>query len=139
MSERRRVMSQVDWAPADACTLPSADRPLRVGEFAVLFAQHLAGVDELEPTHAVIHLDGDGSLADEVRDLADRETSCCSFFAFDVRRAPSGEVLLDITVPPERADVLAGMVNQARTAAESRATSAADAHRPASPRVAPIQ
>jgi hypothetical protein len=38
----------IDWAPS-ACTLPTAEQPLRRAEFDQLFAEHLRGVDRVDP------------------------------------------------------------------------------------------
>ncbi|WP_245718914.1 hypothetical protein [Micromonospora rhizosphaerae] len=38
-----------DWVP-EACTLPTAERPLRVAEFDELFATALRGQTRLSPT-----------------------------------------------------------------------------------------
>ena len=91
-------MSELDWAP-DACTLPTAERPLRVAEFAALDVRR---VDTLSTTHARLHFSGD---ADHVRDLAARETACCSFFRFTVTGST-----LDVEVPDRYADVLTALV-----------------------------
>jgi len=102
------------WVPVDACSLPTAEQPLRADEFDRLFAESLLGVRRVAPTHVVLTLAA-GS-ADRTRDLVDRESSCCSFFGFEVvESADGGPVSLDITVPPARAGELDGLV--ARTEA----------------------
>jgi hypothetical protein len=73
----------------DACTLPTVDRPLRLAEFDDLFATALRDVEILAPTHAGMRLSATVGLAERVRDLAARETECCSFF--DIR-APNSSV-----------------------------------------------
>jgi len=58
-------------------------------------------------------LTGPSGLATRVRDLARRETECCSFFTFAVSEEPAtaGErVMLDVRVPAAHADVLAALV-----------------------------
>ncbi|WP_212756100.1 MULTISPECIES: hypothetical protein [Flexivirga] len=70
------------WAPADACTLPTAQRPLRVAEFDDLFARSLRDVEQLRPTLARLFLEGDRDLPAQMRDLIAREASCCAFFNF---------------------------------------------------------
>jgi|tagenome__1003787_1003787.scaffolds.fasta_scaffold20815064_3 hypothetical protein len=85
----------------DACTLPTTERPLRFAEWNALFAT--ARVKERPaPTRLRLEL-----VAPEaaVRDLAARESACCSFFDFGVVAAP-GWVELTITVPPAYAGVL---------------------------------
>jgi hypothetical protein len=103
----------------DACTLPTAEQPLRSAEFDALFATAVRGVDAVDPTHARLRLSGAAGLGATVRDLAARETRCCSFFTFTVTDEPAtdGEaVTLDVRVPARYADVLTALVDSARTA-----------------------
>jgi hypothetical protein len=96
----------------DACTLPTAERPLRLAEFDDLFATALRRVDPVSATHARMHLTGPAGLAARVRDLAARETECCSFFTFTTTGEPAtdGEaVVLDIEVPAAYAGVLTSL------------------------------
>lgn len=93
----------------EACTLPTAEQPLRVAEFDALFARHLVRVERPDSTRAVLHLDGGEAW---VRDLAARETSCCSFFALTVT-ATDGAVRVDVDVPEPYVDVLDGLVGLA--------------------------
>ena len=102
------------WVPADACTLPTADRPLRVAEFDDLFTQSLQHVDRTAPTLLRLTLRRYVGATDTVEDLVSRETECCSFFAFAVR-SRRGAILLDISVPEPRMDVLDGLEQRART------------------------
>jgi hypothetical protein len=107
----------------DACTLPTADRPLRLAEFDALFATAVETVEPLDATHARMRLTGPAGLAATVRDLTARETACCSFFAFTVTGEPaaSGETLtLDIHVPAQYADVLASLTERAVSAGKTR-------------------
>jgi hypothetical protein len=96
----------------DACTLPTAARPLRLAEFDELFATAVRDVDRVDATHARLRLSGPPGLAATVRDLTARETECCSFFDFTVTSAGDC-VVLDIAVPPRYADVLASLVERA--------------------------
>jgi hypothetical protein len=103
----------------DDCTLPTAERPLRLAEFDDLFATAVRQVDVLSPTHARMRLSGAAGLEATVRDLTAREAGCCSFFTFTVtpRPAAGGEALtLDVEVPGRYADVLASLVGLARRA-----------------------
>jgi len=96
----------------DACTLPTAERPLRLAEFDALFATAVREVDTAGPTHARMRLTGPAGLAATVRDLTARETECCSFFAFTVTPEPADEgeaLILDVEVPARYADVLASL------------------------------
>ena len=100
----------------DACTLPTVDRPSRLAEFDRLFAA-VREVEVVAPTHARMRLVGRDGLAARVRDLAARETACCSFFDFTVSAAVSADdevVVLDIEVPVAYADVLASLAQRAR-------------------------
>jgi hypothetical protein len=110
----------MNWVP-DACTLPTAEQPLRVAEFDQLFARTLRAVRRTGAT--TLELD----LADEARpeldDLIARESSCCSFFTFTVTPGlphepprpsaarPNG-LLLEITVPPAQTAVLDALADR---------------------------
>jgi hypothetical protein len=96
-----------------ACTLPTAERPLRLAEFDELFA---TGVRRVSVTYARLYLTGPAGLAARVRDLAARETACCSFFTFTTVPEPAAEgeaVVLGVEVPAAHADVLASLVQRA--------------------------
>ena len=103
------------WAEVEACTLPSADRPLRVADFDALFAAHLLRVERPAVTAARLVLAGGAGVADRVQRLADSESSCCTFFDFTVT-SRHGEVVLDVAVPAAYSDVLAGLVSRAAAA-----------------------
>lgn len=103
----------MSWMAPDACTLPTAQQPLRVAEFDALFAAALRGLDRPAPTQLRLILDGAAQA--QVRDLVAREAACCSFFTFTVESAAGGRLYLDVEVPPARVDVLDAVV--ARTAA----------------------
>jgi hypothetical protein len=104
--------SGLTWAP-DACTLPTAERPLRRAEFDGLFVA-ATDVERQGSGHARLWLTGGRDLACRVRDLAVRENECCSFFAFTVTEQPPDRVVLDIEVPPGHIDVLDALVERAR-------------------------
>jgi hypothetical protein len=99
------------WADVDACTLPTLDRPLRVAEFDDLFAS-VTAVERPSPTLLRLDLAGDDDLLGTARDLAARETACCSFFTFTVTRAPDG-VRMDVAVPDARVDILDALAERA--------------------------
>ena len=90
-----------DWAP-DACTLPTTERPLRVAEFDDLFA-YVVRSARREPTRLDLVLPSDVEAA--ARDLARRESECCSFFTFEFESAGE-DVVMHIGVPPEQITVL---------------------------------
>jgi hypothetical protein len=105
------------WVPVDACTLPTADQPMRVADWDSLFATSVRAVERQGATRASLMLSGDESLVARVQELADAETTCCSFFTFTVRplkrhRAET-VVALDIEVPAARSDVLARLIGRA--------------------------
>lgn len=95
------------WVPA-ACTLPTTEQPLRIAEFDDLFAT-VRGAERPEPTRLILSLDAPAAA---VRDLAARESECCSFFGFDVTERPGG-VRLTIDVPPAHVDVLDALAARA--------------------------
>jgi hypothetical protein len=95
---------EMAWAP-DSCTLPSTERPVRAAEFDDLFAAAGSGSERVAPTHLRFSLRGDHGLESRVRDLARRESACCSFFTFDV--SVSGAcVTLDAQVDARHVPVL---------------------------------
>ncbi|MFI6866213.1 hypothetical protein [Nocardia sp. NPDC050406] len=118
-AENAPVPSQLDlspWVSVDACTLPTAQQPLRLAEFHDLFATALRDIDRRSATH--LRLTVDPAAETTARDLAARESSCCSFFSFTFTPAPDG-LHMDVVVPPERSDVLDGLTAQATEARRS--------------------
>jgi hypothetical protein len=112
-------MTHLDWVAPDACTLPSVEQPLRVAEFDTLFAESLAGAVLVTDTHARLELTGRDlvALAARAQDLAERETSCCSFFRFSLESTDTC-VTLDVRVPAERVEVLQVLVRRATSVRE---------------------
>jgi hypothetical protein len=104
------VTTPAEWAPP-ACTLPTAERPLRLAEFDDLFTRSVRSVRRAGPTHVTLTLAPAPGRADAVRDLARRETACCSFFAFQVEDADP--LRLEITVPAAYAPVLDALADRA--------------------------
>ena len=102
------------WVP-QACTLPSAEQPLRVAEFDGLFATGLLGLERTAPTVLRLSL----AAASEVvaRKLTARESSCCSFFGFTFTRGSEGRVLLEVAVPAAHIEVLNALAERAAAAA----------------------
>lgn len=92
-----------------ACTLPTAEQPLRVAEFEELFATLLTGVERTSPTTVVLDLRAGAAEEAQVRDLAARETECCSFFRFTLTHTGADRLRLDVAVPEAHADVLDGL------------------------------
>ncbi|MGC4942370.1 hypothetical protein [Kribbella sp. DT2] len=97
------------WVP-DACTLPTAEQPLRVAEFDRLFTRTALAVRRTARTSLELDLTGDARP--ELDDLIARETFCCSFFTFSVARSDAG-VLLGITVPAAHTAVLDALADRA--------------------------
>ena len=101
-----------------ACTLPTAEQPLRLAEFDRLFAYATAAVERRSPQMARISFPPQPEIAAQAANLAVRETRCCSFFTFALT-ATGGALHLDITVPQSQTSVLesvAGRVERARAA-----------------------
>ncbi|MEU9824212.1 hypothetical protein [Micromonospora chersina] len=107
------------WAP-DACTLPTAERPLRVAEFDQFFRDAVRGADRLSARHLRLDLAGDAQVEETARDLAARESSCCSFFAFAISRSGPDALTLDVRVSAAHVDVLDDLADRAASAAGSR-------------------
>ena len=102
----------------DACTLPTAEQPVRQEEFATLCATSLQHSERISARHLRLTLSGDTDLADTVSDLAARESECCSFFDFTVT-STGDAVLLDVQVPATYATVLDGLSQLAAPSAET--------------------
>ena len=109
-------MTDDSWVPG-TCTLPTAERPLRVAEFDGLFHDALRGVDRRSARHLRLHLDSTAEPA--ARDLIARESACCSFFTFDLAHPDDDTLSLDIRVPAARVRVLDALALRA-TAARAR-------------------
>ena len=101
-----------------ACTLPAAERPLRVAEFGDLFISAVREVTRPARTHARLVIDGSAEVT--TRDLVARESACCSFFDFVITDAGADVFVLDVRVPPEHANVLDGLVAGATEALRRR-------------------
>lgn len=117
MTEHNAI--DVVWVP-DACTLPTADQPLRLAEFDALLRMAVDDGERLALQHLRITFVGRQGLAETVRDLADRETQCCSFIAFTASTPQPGVVLLDIKVPAGHVDVLDALQARAATVRDLR-------------------
>ncbi|MGH3547323.1 MAG: hypothetical protein ACRDQU_04185 [Pseudonocardiaceae bacterium] len=95
-----------------SCTLPSAEHPVRIAEFEALFARALSSRWVSDQNLRVRFADT-GTTAVTVRDLAARESACCSFFEFAVTGG-DGRVVLDVVVPAGRSEILDGLAAVAR-------------------------
>lgn len=105
----------ITWVPVEACTLPTAEQPLRLREFDSVFSLALRSVERAGPAWLQLRLADDDGVEQLVRDLTAREVGCCGFFDFSVNRADR-ELVLDVRVPASRAAVLDGLALQAATA-----------------------
>ncbi|BCJ47530.1 hypothetical protein GCM10010168_18880 [Actinoplanes ianthinogenes] len=94
----------------EACTLPTAEQPLRLAEFDDLFATALRGQRRLSPTTLRWDLDPAGEAT--ARDLTARESACCSFFTFSFG-TPGALLRLEVAVPEARVDVLDALERRA--------------------------
>jgi hypothetical protein len=59
-----------------------------------------------------LHLTDGPGVRDTVRELAEREFSCCSFFTFTLSQAEQ-DLTLDIAVPAARQDILDALADRA--------------------------
>jgi hypothetical protein len=103
----------VEWVP-DACTLPTAEQPLRVAEFEELFASAVREVTRVAPT--TLHLRLDRAAQATARELTERESECCSFFTFGFLPADDRIVTLAVSVPAAYTAVLDAVADQAAAA-----------------------
>jgi len=90
------------WVP-QACTLPTAEQPLRAAEFDAVFTRSVRGTERAGQSR--LRLDLDPAVAGRIAELAVAETGCCSFFTFTLTVA-DGSLQLEVTVPPARTEVL---------------------------------
>jgi hypothetical protein len=105
-----KTSSANGWVPS-ACTLPTVEQPLRVAEFDTLFRTGVHEATRTRRTHLELVISPESEAS--ARDLAGRETSCCSFFEFAFEPA-EGALVMAIGVPEEHVDVLDAL--QARIA-----------------------
>lgn len=103
------------WVPG-ACTLSTAARPVRAAEFDDLFATALRRQERSSAT--VLRWWLDRSAEGTARELARRESSCCSFFSFSFA-AKGDEVQMDLEVPAANAEVLNALAARATAAMRS--------------------
>ena len=90
------------WVP-QACTLPTAEQPLRVAEFDEVFTRSVRGTERAGQSRLRLNLDR--GVAGRIAELAVAETGCCSFFTFTLTVA-AGSLLLEVAVPPANTGVL---------------------------------
>ncbi|TYB62338.1 hypothetical protein FXF51_26965 [Nonomuraea sp. PA05] len=107
------------WVPS-ACTLPTAEQPLRVAEFDALFAEAVQSVARPELRRLSLELVFGPAAAARAAELAARENGCCSFFTFTLTIA-GGSLALEVAVPPEHLAVLDALQARAGAAAAAAA------------------
>src|SRR5262245_27003197 len=113
------MSDELDGYPIDApdvCTLPTAELPLRQAEFDDVLATAIEA-HRATDRHLRLVLAGPPDLIGRVRDLAARETACCSFFTFTVTPDAASHVVLDIEVTARHVAVLDSMALRAARAA----------------------
>jgi hypothetical protein len=106
MSASERDVSE-SWLP-QSCTLPTADRPLRVAEFDALFTTAVRAADRPSRTRLSLDLEPTAEIAAQAAGLMVRETVCCSFFTFTLT-ATGGALELGVAVPEGHVQVLDGL------------------------------
>jgi hypothetical protein len=98
-----------NWAPA-ACTLPTAEQPLRLAEFDQLFTDHLRSADRVDPHTLDLLLTANSRAT--ITELTARENECCSFFTFTLTEILDDRIRLRIHVPSAYAAVLDGLAER---------------------------
>jgi hypothetical protein len=104
------------WAPG-ACTLPTADRPVRSAEFDAVFGQGLRRVSRLSDRRGQWEFAVDPGQAARIADLLRREAACCSFFTFTMTSDTPGTAVVDVAVPAAYTGVLDALNQRAASRA----------------------
>lgn len=116
MSETRVPVAD-SWVP-QACTLPTAEQPLRLAEFDEFFASEVRSAERLDPHRVRLELTPAAAVAARAADLMVRESRCCAFFTFTLSVA-GGRVLLDVAVPAGQTGVVDALAARAGAGAHS--------------------
>ncbi|WP_063747231.1 thioredoxin family protein [Saccharothrix sp. NRRL B-16314] len=109
----------IGWVSVEACTLPTADQPMRLAEFEGLFTASLLVLRREESGWLRLRLDGGADVESRARDLTAREAECCAFFDFAVDR-DGDQVVVDVRVPADKEVVLDGLAAQAEAVLAAR-------------------
>ncbi|ADD45015.1 hypothetical protein [Stackebrandtia nassauensis] len=109
--------TEINWTP-EACTLPTAQQPLRIAEFTSLFVDSLRTVERVAPTRLRLRLDA--SARDRAVRLTEAESACCTFFTFTISDPTNGQITVDIDVPAAHTEVLDSLAAQATKAGAHR-------------------
>ena len=97
---------------SDACTLPTAEQPLRLAEFDGLLSAAGGTAERIGRDQLRVDLPPTPEVAAETASLIVRETECCSFFIFTLT-ATAGALHLDVTVPTSHTSVLDALTQRA--------------------------
>lgn len=98
-----------------ACTLPTAERPTRVEEFDRFFGAFVAATGRPDRTRLELRLRAVADAEPVGRDLAARESACCSFFTFAFAAGPAGTVM-SIEAPVAHVEILDILAARAESA-----------------------
>ncbi|WP_431966074.1 hypothetical protein [Nocardia sp. bgisy134] len=98
-----------------ACTLPTVERPTRLAEFDQFFAEFVRATHRPDPARLELTLTADADAEPVGRDLAARESACCSFFTFTFQSTLAGTVMR-IEAPTAYVEVLDALAARAQTA-----------------------
>lgn len=93
-----------------ACTLPTAEQPLRLAELDELF-RVVQRVERLTPRRLLLTLADSPGRKTAVQHLLAREAQCCSFFTFAVTDVDG--LVLDVSVSPQQVDALDAVAQRA--------------------------
>ncbi|MTE14600.1 hypothetical protein [Nocardia aurantiaca] len=108
--------AQGDWVPS-ACTLLTVDQPIRVAEFDQFFTTSSRATRRPGPVRLEVIVDPDAEAV--ARELAERESSCCSFFSFDFSAGAEG-LVIGVGVPTAYTEVLDAFAARAESAIEGQ-------------------
>ena len=96
------TVDEEDWV-AGSCTLPTVEQPPRLAEFDDFFRSSLRRSTRTSSTRLDLVISRESEATS--RDLANRESNCCSFFGFTFEHVQDG-VAMGIGVPDDHIDVL---------------------------------
>ena len=86
--------------------MPTEEQPLRVAEFDDFFARGVRAARRVSATQLDFVVAAAAAAEATGRDLAARETECCSFFTFDFVAADKESVVMRVRVPASQVPVL---------------------------------
>jgi hypothetical protein len=112
------LMVDDNWVPA-ACTLPTAEQPLRRAEFDGLFAVDVLSVNQVSSLEVRLELRPDAEVAARAASLAAKEAGCCSFFTFGLS-ITDGTVSMTISTEEAHEAILAALGARAQAKVGSR-------------------